>query len=81
MSITSWVLGNFGGFWLWFRSDFTRFSNVNNFFNFEAINFYHHLNESPGSPLSYSPICRLLPSVGQKIGRGLKWQTKRKSLK
>ena len=57
--------------------DFTRFSKLNNFFNFEARNFLDHLNESPESPLSefFNPV--EIPIVDQKIGKGRKLKSVR----
>ncbi len=81
MTITSWVFKDFVGFSAHFDSDFTRFSNFNNFSNFEATNFSDHLNESPGSPLSYFSNYMGLTSVKQKILWGRKLQKMWKSLK
>ena len=54
---------------------------MNNFSNFYARNFVDHLNESPGSPLSYFYHIRGVSSVGQKLGRGRNFFKMRKSLK
>ena len=81
MTITSRVLPDFAKISHDFHSDFTQFSKFNNFLNFEARNLLDHLNESPGSPLSYSSNYRGLPSVEQKIGRGRKLGKMRKWLK
>ena len=75
---------SFGGFCPIFGpidSDFTRFSNFNNFSNLEATDFSDHLNESPGSPLSYFSNYMGLTSVEQKIVWGRKLQKMLKSLK
>ena len=64
-----------------FPSDFHRFSNFNNFANFEARNLLDHLNESPGSPLSYFTTFRGLSSVFKNIGRGRKLSMMRKITK
>jgi hypothetical protein len=45
------------------------------------MNFVDHVNESPGSPLSYFYNFRGLSSVEQKIGSGRKFIKIRKSLK
>ena len=81
MTITSRVLPDFAKILHDFHSDFTRFSKFNNFFNFEARDLLDHLNESLGSPLSYSANYRGLSSVEQKIGRGRKLGKMRKWLK
>ena len=66
ITITSRVLEDFVRFSARFHSDFTRYSNFNNFSKFEARNFSDHLNESPESPLSYYSNIRGLSSDGGK---------------
>ena len=60
----------FGGFWLDLAPILSDFQILIFFSNFEDINFYDHLDESPGSPLSYSSFCRLLSSVGKRSAGG-----------
>ena len=55
-----------------FLPDFTQFSKLNNFSNFDARNFLDHLNKSPESALSESSISEEITKVDQKFGRGRK---------
>ena len=55
------------------RPKFVRYGNLNHFPNFYARDLVDHLNERPGSPLSYFYHIIGVSSVGQKLGRGRKF--------